>query len=111
MNGARALATHIIGGGTPYDDVGQYMIGLSEELNKLRMFKGYVTRSPMVSEAMGAVTDKVFERIEGYEHRAPKKRISSSSASANNKKYNTNDSDIKPSKVCYINVEKIEEDN
>ena len=51
------------------------------------------------------------ERIEGYEHRAPKKRISSSSASANNKKYNTNDSDIKPSKVCYINVEKIEEDN
>ena len=65
LNGARALATHIIGGGTPYDDVGQYMIGLSEELNKLRMFKGYVTRSPMVSEAMGAVTDKVFERIEG----------------------------------------------
>jgi hypothetical protein len=65
LNGARALATHIIGGGTPYDDVGQYMIGLSEELNKLRMFKGYVTRSPMVSEAMGAVTNKVFERIEG----------------------------------------------
>ena len=65
LNGARALATHIIGGGTPYDDVGQYMIGLSEELNKLRMFKGYVTSSPMVSEAMGAVTDKVFERIEG----------------------------------------------
>jgi hypothetical protein len=65
LNGARALATHIIGGGTPYDDVGQYMIGLSEELNKLRMFKGYVTRSPMVSEAMGVVTDKVFERIEG----------------------------------------------
>lgn len=78
LNGARALATHIIGGGTPYDDVGQYMIGLSEELNKLRMFKGYVTRSPMVSEAMGAVTDKVFERIEGI-----KKEIHS----LQNKKY------------------------
>ena len=65
LNGARALAEHIKAGGHPYDDVGQYMIGLSEELNKLRMFKGYVTRSPMVSEAMGAVTNKVFERIEG----------------------------------------------
>ena len=65
LNGARALATHIIAGGTPYDDIGQHVIGLSEELNKLRMFKGYVTRSPMVAEAMGAVTDKVFNRIEG----------------------------------------------
>jgi hypothetical protein len=65
LNGARALATHIVAGGTPYDDIGQHVIGLSEELNKLRMFKGYVTRSPMVAEAMGAVTDKVFNRIEG----------------------------------------------
>jgi hypothetical protein len=65
LNGARALATHIIAGGTPYDDIGQHVIGLSEELNKLRMFKGYVTRSPMVAEAMGGVTDKVFNRIEG----------------------------------------------
>lgn len=65
LNGARAMATHIIAGGTPYDDIGQHVIGLSEELNKLRMFKGYVTRSPMVAEAMGAVTDKVFNRIEG----------------------------------------------
>jgi hypothetical protein len=64
LNGARALATHIIAGGTPYDDIGQHVIGLSEELNKLRMFKGYVTRSPMVAEAMGGVTDKVFNRIE-----------------------------------------------
>lgn len=65
LNGARALATHIMAGGTPYDDIGQHVISLSEELNKLRMFKGYVTRSPVVAEAMGAVTDKVFNRIEG----------------------------------------------
>jgi putative phage-type endonuclease len=49
------------------------------------------------------------ERIEGYDHRAPKKRISSSSSGAN-KKY-INDSEIKQTKVCYINVENIEEDN
>lgn len=65
LNGARALATHIVAGGTPFDDIGQYVIGLSEELNKLRMFKGYVNRSPMVAEAMGGITDKVIGRIEG----------------------------------------------
>lgn len=65
LNGARALATHIVAGGTPYDDIGQYVISLSEELNKLRMFKGYVTRSPMVAEAMGGITDKVVNRIDG----------------------------------------------
>lgn len=65
LNGARALASHIIEGGTPYDDIGQYIIGLSEELGKLRMFKGYVTRSPMVAEAMGSVTSRVIERMEG----------------------------------------------
>ncbi len=64
LNGARALASHIIEGGTPYDDIGQYIIGLSEELGKLRMFKGYVTRSPMVAEAMGSVTSRVIERME-----------------------------------------------
>ena len=49
------------------------------------------------------------ERVEGYEHRAPKKRISSTGAG--NKKYNNNnDSEIKQTKVCYINVEKMEDD-
>jgi len=48
------------------------------------------------------------ERVEGYEHRAPKKRISSTGAG--NKKYNNNnDSEIKQTKVCYINVENIED--
>lgn len=64
LNGARALATHVAHGGTSYDNIGQHIIGLSEELNKLRMFKGYVTRNPVVSEAMGAINSKVFERID-----------------------------------------------
>jgi len=64
LNGARALATHVAHGGNSYDNIGQHIIGLSEELNKLRMFKGYVNRNPIVSEAMGAINDKVFERID-----------------------------------------------
>ena len=64
LNGARALATHVAHGGNSYDPIGQHIIGLSEELNKLRMFKGYVDRNEMVSEAMGEITSKVYERID-----------------------------------------------
>ena len=64
LNGARALATHVAHGGTPYDGIGQHITGLSEELNKLRMFKGYVDRNSMVSEAMGTIQTKVYERID-----------------------------------------------
>lgn len=64
LNGARALAVHVAHGGTSYDPIGQHIIGLSEELSKLRMFKGYVDRNDMVSEAMGTIHNKVLERIE-----------------------------------------------
>ena len=64
LNGARALAQHVAHGGTPYDMIGEHVIGLSEELSKLRFFKGYVSRQDQISEAMGSVTDKVIERID-----------------------------------------------
>ena len=64
LNGARAMAQHVAHGGNPYDGIGQYMVGLSEELNRLRMFKSYVERNDMVSEAMGSINSKVMERIE-----------------------------------------------
>lgn len=64
LHGARALAEHIKHGGNPYDAIGKHITGLSEELNQLRKFKGYVSRQPMISEAMGTVTSKVIERIE-----------------------------------------------
>jgi len=64
LNGARALARHVAEGGTPYDDIGQHIMGLSEEMAKLRFFKNYVDRSPMISENMGTIHGKVVERIE-----------------------------------------------
>lgn len=64
INGARALAEHIKHGGIPYDSIGKYIIGLSEELSGLRKFKGYVSRQEQLSEAMSGVTSRVMERIE-----------------------------------------------
>jgi hypothetical protein len=64
LNGARAMAEHIKHGGNPYDEIGQYIVGLSEEMNSLRKFKGYVSRTPVVSEAMGDISERVVGRIE-----------------------------------------------
>lgn len=64
LNGARAMAQHVAHGGTPYDAIGEHVIGLSEELSKLRMFKGYVDRNPVVAESMVSIRDKVAERID-----------------------------------------------
>jgi len=64
INGARALAEHIKAGGTPYDSIGQHVIGLSEELASLRKFKNYVGRQEQLSETMGDITSKVMERID-----------------------------------------------
>lgn len=64
LNGARALAEHIKAGGNPYDAIGKYITGLSEELSQLRKFKNYVSRSNTLSESMGDINVKVSERIE-----------------------------------------------
>jgi hypothetical protein len=64
LNGARALAEHLKAGGNPYDGIGKHITSLSEELAQLRKFKGYVSRNDALSEAMGGITDIVFERIE-----------------------------------------------
>jgi hypothetical protein len=64
LNGARALAEHIKAGGNPYDSIGKYIVGLSEELASLRKFKGYVTRQDQLSETMSYVTGQVVDRID-----------------------------------------------
>jgi hypothetical protein len=64
LNGARAMAQHIAHSGNPYDEIGQYIVGLSEEMSNLKKFKGYVSRTPVVSEAMGPIAEKVAERLE-----------------------------------------------
>ena len=64
LNGARAMARHVAEGGTPYDDFGKHIIGLSEELSKLRKFKTYMNRSSVMAEGLAGYLDVVNERIE-----------------------------------------------
>lgn len=64
LNGARAMATHVANGGNPYDDIGGYITGLSEEMSKLRQFKNYTQRAGVMAEALGDLPGKVAERLE-----------------------------------------------
>lgn len=68
LNGARAMAVHVANGGAPYDAIGGYISGLSEELSKLRQFKQYTQRSGVMAEAMGDLTERVADRIDSIKH-------------------------------------------
>jgi hypothetical protein len=63
LNGARAMAVHVANGGAPYDAMGGYIAGLSEEIGKLRQFKNYTQRSGVVAEALGPISEQVAERL------------------------------------------------
>ena len=65
LNGARAMAVHVANGGNPYDGIGGYITGLSEEASKLRQFKNYTQRgNGSIAEAMGDISQRVMERID-----------------------------------------------
>ena len=64
LNGARALARHVSEGGNLYDDFGKHIVGLSEELAKLRQFKTYMNRSAVMAEGLKQYIDVVNERLE-----------------------------------------------
>lgn len=63
LGGARAMARHVSEGGKPFDDFGKHIVGLSEELNKLRKFKNYMGRSAVMAESLAGYMDAVYERI------------------------------------------------
>ena len=70
LNGARAMTRHVSEGGNPYDDFGKHIIGLSEELSKLRKFKTYMNRSSVMAEGLAGYLDVVNERIEAVKKTA-----------------------------------------
>jgi hypothetical protein len=63
LTGARAMARHVAEGGNAYDDFGKHIVGLSEEMAKLRKFKNYMGRSAVMAESLAGYVDIVKERI------------------------------------------------
>ena len=63
LSGARAMARHVAEGGKPFDEFGTHIVGLSEEMNKLRKFKNYMGRSAVMAESLAGYSDVVNDRI------------------------------------------------
>jgi hypothetical protein len=56
------MARHVSEGGTPFDDFGKHVVGLSEELNNLKKFKTYVGRSKVMAEGLSQYMDIIEGR-------------------------------------------------
>jgi len=63
LSGARAMARHVAEGGNPYDDFGKHIVGLSEELAKLKKFNTYMNRSSVMAESLSGYSEVVKERV------------------------------------------------
>jgi hypothetical protein len=62
LNGARAMTRHVQSGGTPYDEVGQSVINMSEQLSKIREVLTIMRRSPAVQEQAASVMSSMLVR-------------------------------------------------
>ena len=58
LAGARAMQRHVANGGVPYDDVGKYIIELSEQIAKLKSFESYVVRNDLMNTDTNGIVDK-----------------------------------------------------
>ena len=64
LNGARAMARHVAEGGNAYDDFGKHIVGMSEELSKLKKFKNHMSRNGVMAEGLAEYSDVVNDRID-----------------------------------------------
>ena len=64
LNGARAMAMHVSEGGKPFDEFGEHIVSLSEELSNLKKFKRYMNRNAVMAESLAEYVGIVNERIQ-----------------------------------------------
>lgn len=62
LTGARIMTQHVAEGGTPYDEIGQKIIGLSEERSQLSQVSKYI-KSQGLQEQAGDVQFAVTQRL------------------------------------------------
>jgi hypothetical protein len=65
LAGARAMQRHVANGGLPYDDLGQSIINMSEEIAQLKSFGNYVVRNDLMNSDTNDIVSKSQQRLEG----------------------------------------------
>ena len=61
LAGARAMQRHVANGGLPYDEIGESIINMSEEIAQLKSFTNYVVHNDL----MNSDTNSLIERGKG----------------------------------------------
>ena len=61
LNGARAMAVHVSEGGTPYDAIGQHIVGTVTEMQNLAKFARMTRRHAMEDTDAADIRDRVVE--------------------------------------------------
>jgi len=62
LNGARAMTRHVQSGGNPYDEIGQSIVNISEQLSKIREVTNIVRRSPNMLEQASSVYNSLLAK-------------------------------------------------
>jgi len=65
LTGARAMARHICEGGTPYDPMGQHVLGMIREMRDLSKFARMTRTHALEDSAANETRQKVIERYQG----------------------------------------------
>ena len=65
LTGARAMARHVSEGGTPYDDMGQHILGMIGEMRDLSKFARMTRSHAMEDEHAAEIRNKIVERYQG----------------------------------------------
>lgn len=65
LAGARAMQRHVQEGGLPYDDIGKYIVSISEQIAQLKSFSNYVNRNDLLNDDTNSIVEKGRNALEG----------------------------------------------
>jgi hypothetical protein len=64
LSGAKAMQRHVANGGRPYDDVGNQIIGMSEQIAQLTAFKRHVGNHDGMNEEVNEILERSQMKLE-----------------------------------------------
>ena len=63
LAGARAMQRHVANGGKPYDEIGESIIKMSEEIAQLKSFGNYVVRNDLMNSDTNNIVERSSEAL------------------------------------------------
>ena len=63
LAGARAMQRHVANGGLPYDELGQSIVKMSEEIAQLKSFGNYVVRNDLMNSETNSIVERSADAL------------------------------------------------